>query len=55
MDIDALTSAIRAGKANRGYHLDYITFLGERRRWLAGDHISRVRRGHANLRSRLAR
>lgn len=34
------SSAIRAGKANLGYHLDYITFLTERRRWLAGDHFS---------------
>jgi glutathione S-transferase len=34
------SSAIRAGKANLGYHLDYITFLVERRRWLAGDHFS---------------
>ena len=34
------SGAIRAGKANLGYHLDYITFLVERRRWLAGDHFS---------------
>jgi len=34
------SSAIRAGKANLAYHLDYITFLVERRRWLAGDHFS---------------
>src|SRR6266851_4371236 len=34
------SSAIRAGKANIGYHLDYIGYLGERRRWLAGDHFS---------------
>jgi len=34
------SAAIRAGKANLGYHLDYITFLVERRRWLAGDHFS---------------
>lgn len=35
---DAL--AIRAGLANIHYHLDYISFLSERRRWLAGDQIS---------------
>jgi glutathione S-transferase len=34
------SGAIRAGKANIGYHLDYIGYLGERRRWLAGDHFS---------------
>ncbi len=34
------SSAIRAGKSNLGYHLDYIAFLSERRRWLAGDHFS---------------
>ena len=34
------SSAIRAGKANLTYHLEYITFLVERRRWLAGDHFS---------------
>jgi glutathione S-transferase len=32
--------AIRAGHANLPYHLDYIGFLTERRRWLAGDHFS---------------
>ncbi len=31
---------IRAGHANIHYHLDYIGFLTERRRWLAGDNIS---------------
>ena len=31
------TSAIRAGHANVRYHLDYIAWLTERRRWLAGD------------------
>lgn len=30
-------AAIRAGLANIHYHLDYIRFLMERRRWLAGD------------------
>ena len=34
------SSAIRAGKANLPYHLDYIGYLVERRRWLAGDHFS---------------
>ncbi len=29
--------AIRAGHHNIGYHLDYIAYLTERRRWLAGD------------------
>ncbi len=28
------------GQANLGYHLDYIGYLVERRRWLAGDHFS---------------
>jgi glutathione S-transferase len=34
------TGAIRAGLANIGYHLDYIAWLSERRRWLAGDKFS---------------
>jgi glutathione S-transferase len=34
------STAIRAGHANVHYHLDYIGFLVERRRWLAGDHFS---------------
>ena len=34
------SAAIRAGKANINYHLDYVTFLVERRRWLGGDHFS---------------
>jgi glutathione S-transferase len=34
------SAAIRAGKANVGYHLDYIGYLVDRRRWLAGDHFS---------------
>ncbi|RMD60653.1 MAG: glutathione S-transferase family protein [Alphaproteobacteria bacterium] len=33
-------SAIRAGLANIHYHLDYIAWLSERRRWLAGDLFS---------------
>jgi len=32
--------SVRAGHANIHYHLDYITYLMERRRWLAGDDIS---------------
>ena len=31
---------IRAGHANIHYHLDYISYLADRRRWLAGDHMS---------------
>jgi len=33
-------AAIRAGHANIHYHLDYIEFLTERRRWIAGDNFS---------------
>ncbi len=33
------TAAIRAGKENIGYHLDYIGYLAERRRWLGGDRL----------------
>jgi glutathione S-transferase len=32
--------AIRAGHANIHHHLDYIAFLMERRKWLAGDTLS---------------
>ncbi len=32
--------AIRAGHANIHYHLDYISFLLEKRRWLAGEQFS---------------
>lgn len=32
--------SIRAGQANIHYHLDYIGFLTERRKWLAGDDFS---------------
>ena len=32
--------AIRAGHANIHYHLDYIGFLTEKRKWLAGDVFS---------------
>ncbi len=31
---------IRAGHANIHHHLDYISYLADRRRWLAGDHMS---------------
>jgi glutathione S-transferase len=34
------TSAIRAGLRNIHYHLDYIGWLCDRRRWLAGDAFS---------------
>jgi glutathione S-transferase len=34
------SSAIRAGLHNIGYHLDYIAYLTERRRWLGGDEFS---------------
>jgi glutathione S-transferase len=34
------SQAIRAGHANLPHHLDYIAYLIERRRWLAGDHFS---------------
>lgn len=33
-------AAIRAGLANVHYHLEYIAYLAERRRWLAGDHFT---------------
>jgi glutathione S-transferase len=31
------SAAIRAGLANVHYHMDYIAWLAEQRRWLAGD------------------
>jgi glutathione S-transferase len=34
------SSAIRAGHGNIHYHLDYIGWLCDRRRWLAGDDFS---------------
>ena len=34
------SAAIRAGHANLTIHLDYITYLMERRAWLAGAHMS---------------
>lgn len=32
--------SIRAGHANIHYHLDYIGFLCEKRKWLAGEHFT---------------
>ena len=34
------SAAIRAGYSNIHYHLDYIGWLTERRRFLAGEHFS---------------
>jgi len=34
------TARLRAGLANIGYHLDYIGWLCDRRRWLAGAQLS---------------
>ena len=34
------SSAIRAGHANVHYHLDYVAWLCDRRRWLAGEDFS---------------
>jgi len=34
------STAIRAGKQNIHYHLDYIGYLTAQRNWLAGDHLS---------------
>ena len=36
------SQAIRAGKANIGYHLDYIGWLSDRRRWLGGESFSQA-------------
>ena len=36
------SSAIRAGLSNVHYHLEYIGWLSERRKWLAGDYLSRA-------------
>jgi glutathione S-transferase len=33
-------AAIRAGRGNLRYHLSYVSFLSEQRKWLAGDHAS---------------
>lgn len=34
------SEAMRAGRQNVGYHLDYIAYLADRRNWLAGDDFS---------------
>jgi len=34
------SGAVRAGHANIHYHLDYIAWLTDRRRWLAGERLS---------------
>jgi glutathione S-transferase len=34
------SDAIRAGRANIHYHLQYISYLAETRRWLSGDRLS---------------
>ncbi|MEX2617523.1 MAG: glutathione S-transferase family protein [Alphaproteobacteria bacterium] len=34
------SAAIRAGNHNIHYHLDYIGYLTERRRWIAGDELT---------------
>ena len=34
------TAAIRAGHHNIHYHLDYVSYLTERRNWLAGDELT---------------
>ena len=36
------SAAIRAGLSNIHYHLEYIGWLNERRKWLAGDYLSRA-------------
>ncbi len=34
------TVVLRASKTNLGYHLEYVSYLAERRRWLAGSEFS---------------
>lgn len=34
------SAAIRAGQSNLRYHLDYVAYLTQRRKWLAGDEFS---------------
>jgi glutathione S-transferase len=34
------SKAIRAGHANIKHHLEYVSYLVERRKWLGGDHLS---------------
>src|SRR3546814_441806 len=41
-DLTPNSGAIRAGLANIHYHLEYIAWLCDRRRWLAGDAFSRA-------------
>ena len=31
---------IRAGRSNLRYHLSYVSFLSDQRKWLGGDHLS---------------
>jgi glutathione S-transferase len=33
-------AAIRAGRSNLRYHLSYVSFLSDQRKWLGGDHMS---------------
>jgi glutathione S-transferase len=33
-------NAIRAARGNLRYHLSYVSFLSDQRKWLGGDHIS---------------
>ncbi|MFZ1108415.1 MAG: glutathione S-transferase family protein [Rhodomicrobium sp.] len=33
-------AAIRASRSNLRYHLSYVSFLSEQRKWLGGDHMS---------------
>ena len=51
------SQAIRAGHANLPYHLDYIGYLVERRRWLGGRPVlgRRHHRGGASVEPRLSR
>jgi glutathione S-transferase len=37
---DAQADAMRAARYNLRYHLSYISFLADQRRWLAGDELS---------------
>lgn len=34
------SEAVRAGRENVHYHLEYVGYLAERRKWLAGDRLS---------------
>ncbi len=33
-------ATIRAGRSNLRYHLSYVSFLSDQRKWLGGDHLS---------------